>query len=179
MSRPRGPRRRRRRGAPAPPLHAAPPASSPGLQRAPPALFPGRGCASRRRGRAARRGGGRRGPAARGGHRHPFPRAAGALRGAGTREKRAVGEGARCCGERELCTRRSPVHLARPPLPPEPEPGPGLWGAGRGTGCGDRGEWGTGWPLQPGEVLEVRGMGRNPAIRPYSSSAFLLAPLRR
>lgn len=83
VSRPRGPRRRRRRGAPAPPLHAAPPASRPGLQRAPPALFPGRGCASRRRGRAAgaggwarRRGAGARTPS-------PAPRAPCGGRGPG------------------------------------------------------------------------------------------------
>lgn len=122
---------------------AAPPASRPGLQRAPPALFPGRGCASRRRGRAAQRGGGRRGPAARGGRPHPFPRGAGALRGAGTREKRAVGEGARGCGERELCTRRSSVHLARTPLPPEP-----------GPGCGGRGE----------EQAEAQRESRGPTV---------------
>lgn len=89
-----------------------------------------------------------------------------------------MGEGARGCGERELCTRRSPVHLARPRLPPEPEPepGPGLWGAGREAGCGAAGEWGAGRPPQLGEVLEVRGMGRNPTIRPCSRSAFLRVP---
>lgn len=166
VSRPRGPRRR---GAPAPP---------------PPLLQAALGCSARLRlysqaGAARAAGGG--GPhgagatgGARGGGPHPFPGGAGALRGAGTREKRAVGEGARGCGERELCTRRSSVHLARPPLPPEP--GPGMWGAGRGTGCGAAGEWGADRPPQPGEVLEVRGMGNNPAIRPYSRLAFLLVP---
>ncbi|XP_071075792.1 serine/arginine repetitive matrix protein 2 [Desmodus rotundus] len=88
------------------------PASHRGLQRAPPALFPGRDCASLGRRRAAQRGGGRRGPQAWGGRPHLFPRAAGAQRGAGTREGRAVGEGARGCDERELCTRRFPMHLA-------------------------------------------------------------------
>lgn len=160
---------------------AAPPASRRGLQRAPPALFPGRDCASRGRRRAARSGGGRRGPQAWGGRPHPFPRAAGALRGAGTRERRAVGEGARGCGERELCTRRIPMHLA-PAAPARARARARALGEGGRRGeeqAAAQWEWGDGRPPQPGEVLEVRGMGRNPAIRSHSRSAFTWCPSRR
>lgn len=49
-------------------------------------------------------------------------------------------------------------------------------GTGRVAGCGAAGEWGIGRSPQPREVLEVRGMGRNPAIGLYRRSALLLLP---
>ncbi|XP_068817098.1 collagen alpha-1(I) chain [Capricornis sumatraensis] len=119
-------RGRRRRGAPAPRPHAAPSCKPPRGCSARLRLYSQAGAARAAGGGGPRgAGGGRGGRAARGGRPHPCPRAAGAVRGAGTREKRAVGEGVRGCGERESCTRRLSVHLARPPLPPEPEPEPG------------------------------------------------------
>lgn len=174
MSRPRGPRQR---GAPAPP---------------PPLLRAAGGCSAclqlySQAGTArAAGGGGPRGAGAGGGARRlgegartpsPAARAPCGGRGPGKGARwgrgRAAAASASCAPGGSRCT-------SRPPLPPEPGPDPGpewvVGGAERGTGCGAAGEWGAGRPPQPGEVLEVRGMGRNPAIRSYSRSAFTWCP---
>lgn len=149
-------RGRRRRGAPAPRPHAAPSCKPPRGCSARLRLYSQAGAARAAGGGGPRgAGGGRWGRAARGGRPHPCPRAAGAVRGAGTREKRAVGEGVRGCGERESCTRRLSVHLARPPLPPEPEPEPGPvpWGRGEGQAGARRESPGPGGPAAWGSSV--------------------------
>ncbi|XDA86850.1 hypothetical protein R6Z07F_016557 [Ovis aries] len=149
-------RGRRRRGAPAPRPHAAPSCKPPRGCSARLRLYSQAGAARAAGGGGPRgAGGGRWGRAARGGRPHPCPRAAGAVRGAGTREKRAVGEGVRGCGERESCTRRLSVHLARPPLPPEPEPEPGPvpWGRGEGQAGARRESPGPGGPAAWGSSM--------------------------
>lgn len=166
VSRPRAPRRRR---APAPPCLQATGGCSARLQ-----LYSQAGTARASGGggpRSAGAGGGarKRGEGAR--TSSPAPRAPSGGRGPGKGARwgrgRAAATSASCAPGGSRCT-------SRPPLPPGP--GPWVLGAGRGTGCGAAGEWGAGHPPQPREVLEVRGMGRNPAIRPYSRSAFTWCP---
>lgn len=85
-----------------------------------------------------------------------------------------MGEGARGCGERELCTRRRSLCTSRGGRSRRARPG---WGAGSGAGCGAA--VGGGRSPQPGEVLEVRGRGRGPEILFGPTGPFSRCPLRR
>lgn len=86
---------------------------------------------------------------------------------------RAAAASASCAPGRSRCT-------SRPPLPPEPGPDPGpkwvVWGGGERGRLRRSGRVGSRQSPAAWEVLEVRGMGRNPAIRSCSGLAFTWYP---